>query len=334
MTAEKKISIVIPMYNAGHLIEECLTSIANQTYRNYEVFIIDDGSSDNSPELVSNFSKSNQNFNYVLIKNGGANNARNVGLNYCTGDYVIFVDQDDFFTSKNVFQELIEIFKNLPETDFIIYKYVEYFQKSNIYKKRPDFGKLAVDEKRTTFDQLYSFVSNGNIPISPWDKIFNRQFLINKNINFPVGLIAGDINWFIELIEKSNNIVVLNAEYYAYRRQVSSSLTNSFSLKSFLNFLEIIEDESARLKNKEKDNFTELFCSFLAYEYSILLGLSSNLNKVEFEKYHDRIKALKWLFKFDINKKVRKVKLLINLVGIRITSKILSFYIRTVVNKN
>ncbi len=334
MIAEKKISVVIPMYNAGYLIEECLKSIANQTYFNYEVFIIDDESSDFSPELVSNFSKSNKHFNYILIKNGGANNARNVGLNYCTGDYVIFVDQDDFFISNNVFQDLIEIFKTLPETDFIIYKYVEYFQKSNIFKKRPDFSKLALDENSSTYDQLHSFVSNGNIPISPWDKIFNREFLIKKKITFPVGLIAGDINWFIELIEKSNNIVVLNSEYYAYRRQVSSSLTNNFSLKNFLNFLEIIENESTRIKSKEKDIFTELFYSFLAYEYSILLGLSSNLNKVEFEKYHSRIKSLKWLFKFDINKKVRKVKLLINLVGIRITSKILSFYIKKIVNKN
>ena len=212
MKPENRISIVIPMYNAGYLLKECLLSIENQNYQNFEVFIIDDGSTDNSPEVASDFSKNNKNFNYVLIKNGGANNARNVGLNLCTGNYVIFVDQDDYFMSTTVFSELIEKFNEIPEADFIIYKHIEYFQNSDSIKKRPNFSSAAIDFKSSTYDKLYSFVSNGNVPISPWDKIFKREFLITKNIIFPVGLIAGDINWFMELIEKADNIGVINNE--------------------------------------------------------------------------------------------------------------------------
>tara|TARA_R110000737_G_scaffold352064_1_gene396470 strand:+ start:20133 stop:21137 length:1005 start_codon:yes stop_codon:yes gene_type:complete len=333
MMPGKKISIVIPMYNAGVFIEKCLNSLINQDYKNFEVFIIDDGSKDNSPQISKSFSNQYDSINYVSIKNGGANNARNVGLSLCKGDYVIFMDQDDYFISNSTFNELIKVFTELPNTDFIIYKYVEYFQKSNTTKKRPDFGKSAIEPGNSTYDKLHSFVANGNVPISPWDKIFRREFLLNKNILFPVGKIAGDINWFMELIEKSDNIVVKNSEYYAYRRQVSTSLTNSFDINSFINFIEIIESESDRLKNQLDKKYTALFLSFLAYEYSILLAVSSNLNEIEFKKYRARINNLKWLFQYDTNQKVHKVKLLIKLIGVRKASKFLRYYIKKRVNR-
>jgi glycosyltransferase involved in cell wall biosynthesis len=328
---EKKISIIIPMYNAGPFIKDCIDSLIIQDYSNFEIIIVDDGSNDESPAIVKSYP--NERIHYLLIENAGANNARNYGFANCSGDLIFFMDQDDFLIHNEVFKKISKIFELEENIDFVIFKYKEYFQKSNNYTDRPDFEHKLLSNS-TKYEKFLSFVKNGNVPISPWDKVFKKDFLINSKIIFPVGLIAGDINWFIDIIEKSGNFALINEAFYAYRRQVSSSLTNSFSIKKFINFLHILEIESKNISIKPESEFIELYYSFLAYEYSILIAMSNNLNKNEFKNHIARIKDLEWLLKYDINIKVKKVKIMLNILGFKATSYILSQYIKKIVNKS
>lgn len=319
------------MFNPGILIKECLDSIFTQEYSDYEVLVIDDGSTDNSNVIVQSYI--DHRLKYHRLENNGANNARNYGLKNSSGDLIFFMDQDDFLLHKNFFSVVNNYFTLNPFEDFLIFKYIEFFQRDTVYKKRPDFLPMAL-KSTDKYVKLKSFVKHGNIPISPWDKVFQRNFLINSNINFPVGLIAGDINWFIELIEKSKSFIVINEEFYAYRRQVNSSITNSFSVNKFENFLYVIELETNNVLRKYETPFKELYLSFLAYEYSILIASLPNLNKSEYLLFINRIESLKWILKYDENKKVKQVKILLKFFGFRNGSKVLNYYIKKFVNRN
>src|SRR5690349_17072674 len=92
------ISVVIPMYNAGEFIKPCLDSILRQTYSNFEVLIIDDGSKDISPSLCQEYSAKHKNIQYIPVENGGASKARNIGLEKSSGEFIFFCDQDDFLS--------------------------------------------------------------------------------------------------------------------------------------------------------------------------------------------------------------------------------------------
>lgn len=322
-----KISIIIPLYNPGDYIKECIESIINQAYENYEIIIVDDASSDGSQLLVTPYLS--EKIKYFSVERGGANKARNFGLKNSTGDYVYFMDQDDFLLSDKVLFKIASYFDIDESIDFVIFKYKEYYSRSKIFRSRPDFEDKILHNS-TKFDKLYSFVKNGNVPISPWDKAFRRDFLVCNGIEFPEGLIAGDINWFIELIECTNNFKVTNEEFYAYRKQVAGSLTSKLTITKFENFLHLLEIEVQRTSQKPDSRAKELYFSFLAYEYCILIGLSFSIKSSDRNQYSERINSLTWLLEYDINVKVKKVKVLLNLFGYTISGLILNQYIKRI----
>jgi glycosyltransferase involved in cell wall biosynthesis len=335
MANNLSIVVIIPLYNAGDYIVQCIESILGQQYENYVIRIVDDGSKDHSSDLCAGYAaKYPDKIYYQKISNGGANNARNKALRESSEDLVFFVDQDDFLACDDCFTFLNKHFQACPTDDFIIFKYREYFTKSNIYKERPDFANTATVGEGVEV-KLRSFVVQGNIPISPWDKVFKRRFLLDKNIFLPVGFVAGDINWFIEIINKVNTFSVTNKVLYIYRRQVAASLTNAkFNIKKYEDLLSIIEREVELLEKQDDSPIRQLFFSFLAYEMSILLAMSKNLNQQQRHHYSERVKKLNWLYQFDANPKVKKVNILRRLLGDRLSAVILNKYIQVLVNKN
>ena len=101
-----KISIIIPVYNSQQYLKKCLDSIKIQTYKNLEVILVDDGSTDNSLEICKNYAKKDQRFKVFHKKNGGTSSARNYGLKQVTGDYITFMDNDDYVNNKDAFNNI------------------------------------------------------------------------------------------------------------------------------------------------------------------------------------------------------------------------------------
>ena len=136
----KKLSIIVPVYNTEKYLKACLGSIKNQTYRNIEVFVIDDGSTDNSGIIASEFCKNNSNFFYHKKENEGTSSARNFGLSLATGDYISFVDGDDTI-EKEFIEELVN---TIRENDVFcgltgIYKVIDGV-KHEYYTKKESLG--------------------------------------------------------------------------------------------------------------------------------------------------------------------------------------------------
>ena len=122
-----RFSIIVPVYNVEKYIEECLNSILKQNYKNYEVIVINDGSLDKSGEICENFSKKNFNFKVIHVKNGGLSSARNIGIKKALGEYILFLDGDDFI-AKNCLEDIDNLIKKNNSTDIVFGKIIKYYK--------------------------------------------------------------------------------------------------------------------------------------------------------------------------------------------------------------
>lgn len=146
-------SIILPVYNVEKYLCECVESILKQTYKDYEIILVDDGSTDKSPEICDSFSEQNPCVKTVHKKNGGLSDARNAGTKTARGEYIIYIDSDDFVIAEDFLEKLADKTKNSP--DLILYKYSKYY---DTQKRLADctFSLKSAADKVSYADKIHS----------------------------------------------------------------------------------------------------------------------------------------------------------------------------------
>ena len=204
-----KVSVIVPVYNMEKYITRCLTSLVNQTLDDLEIILVNDGSKDNSEQIIRQFKKDYKNIIYVKKENGGLSSARNFGLIYATGEYVAFLDSDDY-VDKTLYQKMYEKAKatnsDYVECDFI-WKYSDH--------EKIDVGYRYKDKKEM-FEKAR---------VVAWNKLIKREIIINKKIEFPVGLYYEDIEFFYKLLPYINSFAFVE-EPLIYYVQRDNSIVN------------------------------------------------------------------------------------------------------------
>ena len=166
------VSIVVPVYRVEEYLDECINSIINQTYNYIEIILVDDGSPDKCPEICDNYAKNDKRIKVIHKENGGLSDARNFGIPHATGEYIAFLDSDDYVepnTYKTMYEKAVQENSDYVECDFIW----EYPDKSNIDTRDYYFGKREMLEK---------------VRVVAWNKLIKRDIIVNNNIKFPFGL--------------------------------------------------------------------------------------------------------------------------------------------------
>lgn len=319
-----KISFIVPVYNVADYLRQCIYSIVSQTYRDTEIILVNDGSSDKSPEICDSLAEEYECIQVVHKSNGGLSDARNYGLERAQGEYVIFVDSDDFWKSKNDLSELVNIARKYKECDFIGFNCQYYYPHTKRFVQWvPYSNTLAVPiDKNMAMETL---VASGTFPMSACLKLIKRSFLINNRLTFQKGIRSEDIPWFIEVLEHAQCCLFFNRYIYCYRQNVKSSITNTVGEHSFNDLFDILKNELERLKVRTFSiKAKDALYSFLAYEFCILLAMVSNLPNVSIHR--KELYRYQWLLKYTINPKVAKVSIVYRLLGIRITEFVLHCY--------
>ena len=301
------ISIIIPVYKVEAYIHTCVDSILGQSYKNIEVILVDDGSPDACPLICDEYAKRDQRIKVIHKPNGGLSDARNVGLMNATGDYVIFVDSDDFWMDNKDLESLVNEVNKTPDCDFIGFNCSYYYEAEDRYSPWITYQRFLCQDDKDGL--ILSLVKTGVFPVSAWSKILKRDFLVQNHILFIEGLLSEDIPWFLQVLDFAQKFRVVDLYVYAYR-QVSngSSITHSFKEKHFDDILWIIDFCIDFLKHSSFSPETRnALVSFIAYEYCILLG---SLYKLPIkESRNDKRKVLRtfvWLLHYTDHPKVRK----------------------------
>ena len=250
-----KVSIVVPVYNVEKYIEKCLESLVNQTLEDIEIIVVNDGSTDNSQNIIDEYvSKYPYLVRGFIKENGGLSDARNYGIPYCTGEYIGFVDSDDYI-DINMYEKMY-IKAKAENSDIVVCDYYKvYNRKMKLVK-----AKKYIDKKDMFIDTL----------AAAWNKIYRREMLMNSDVIFPKGLIYEDTEFFCKLIPYIN-IASYVSEPFVYYIQRSGSIANTQGEKNsqIFRILKNIVDYY-----KEKELFQEYY-SELEYLYiRIMLGSS------------------------------------------------------------
>lgn len=211
---EPLISVIIPVYNVEKYLNKCITSVVEQTYKNLEIIIVDDGSTDQSPEICDEWKKRDSRIQVVHSSNGGAGKARNTALDMATGDYVTFVDSDDYIAPQ-MYQVLLEQFYDgigIVECNY-----------SMVYDDSEEFKEERKIYKIHTYSAVEAMHENINDHIFRqliWNKMYRKDVI--KGIYFPTGKKIDDEFWTYQAIGNASKLIYMDQKLYAYRQQEQS----------------------------------------------------------------------------------------------------------------
>lgn len=223
------ISIIIPIYNVEKYLKKCLDSIVNQTYKNIEIILVNDGSTDRSGEICDIYSNITDKIITIHQKNQGASIARNIGINKAKGKYITFVDGDDEVGNNYISYLYSLIKKNNTKMSIAAYTIIsETGKKINLGK---NFDEVIIDTE-TCLDRL---LKEKGFTVSPCAKMYDK--VLFENIKFPEGKLFEDNGTIYKLIMQCDKIAYGNESYYYYCRRDTSSTRSKFNLKK----LELIE---------------------------------------------------------------------------------------------
>ena len=320
------ISFVIPVYNVQSYLKDCVLSITSQTYQDIEVILVDDGSKDNSPAICDKLASNDKRVRVIHKDNGGLSDARNCGLKAVHGEYVVFLDSDDFWIGRDSLQKLVKIIADNKDIDFINFNCCYYYGDENFTKWVAFDNSLS---KPTDSDfVIQKLVASGTFPMSACLKVISTKLLRQNELYFKVGLLSEDIPWFIDLLDCSSKSLFINEYIYAYRQNVGTSISRNFGEKNFDSLMSIIKNELDKLETRrftlETKNYIK---SFLAYEFCICLANINRLGKEEKNEKYKELLRYKWLLKYKQNPKVRNVSMAYSVLGIKAVEYLLRFYI-------
>ena len=232
VTKEVAVSVVVPAYNVENYIEQCALSVLNQSYPCCELIIIDDGSTDGTPQILDKLADRNDCIRVIHKENAGVSAARNTGIDMANGEYIVFVDGDDYLAPD--FIEYMVGMAKKTGSEFCLSQ--NCFTHKNECKTEKE--ELDVLNPADATALLLSPI----VIVGCWNKMFSRQLLINEQIRFATDLFYGEGLHFITTVaQRANCVAVGNQKVYYYRRNNALSATTKFRIESVYNGEKSIE---------------------------------------------------------------------------------------------
>ncbi len=271
-----KVSVIVPIYNVEKYLEKCINSLLSQTLEDIQIILVNDGSKDNSGNIAKEYEKNNKDrVIYVEKENGGLSDARNYGLKYATGDFIAFLDSDDYI-EKNAYEEMynkaIEENADYVECDFIW----EFPNKIRVDKQYPYKNKK----------EMLSFVR-----VVAWNKLIKRQLIIDNNLEFPKGLRYEDVEFTYKLIPFINKFAYVDKSFihYVQREGSIANVQNERTAEIFTVLDNVIEFY-------KKNNIYEKYRDELEYNYARYLLCSSlkRMCKIKDKTIREKLLTESW----------------------------------------
>lgn len=306
-----KISVIIPVYNSSTYLRKCLDSVVNQTLKDIEIIVINDGSTDDSKNIIEEYTVKYKNIIFIDQENKGIGKTRNIGIKKATGEYITFVDSDDYI-KENMLEEYYKYAKK-HNFDLVIGSYIKKINNKEIIFEN---NKFKTGNVKTTPQILYL------IEYGPWAKLYKREMLINNNIYFDEKRKYEDMPFVSKALLKSKLIGQITEPYYYYiihnnsetttmdkrvfdildiLKEVKDYYKREYYLRDELDYVIIDKVTTYMLQQRvQKDN--KLRIEFINAGYAFL---NKNIKNWRGNKYYKKTNFLKRIIKN--NKKILKI---------------------------
>lgn len=268
------ISVIVPIYNVEKYLDRCVDSVINQTYKNLEIILVDDGSPDNCPQMCDGYAKKDSRIKVVHKKNGGLSDARNAGMEVASGEYVSFIDSDDYI-SLDFYETLLQTMVD-NNSDIVECSVVKFYEDNN-------FDEYSDDLKLTNCDTLGALdglINENSFKQHVWNKLYKSNIALD--IPYAVGKLNEDEFWTYQVFGKAKKVTRINKTMYYYFQRGSSIMGNGYNIKRLdalegkINRQAYIEKNFPTLATKAK---VDLYGSCMFAYQSVLKFMSGNDKK-------------------------------------------------------
>lgn len=309
----KKISVIVPIYNAEKYLEKCIKSIVNQTYDNIELILVNDGSTDNSEKIINKYINSKETeVIYVKKENGGLSDARNFGLKYATGDYYAFIDSDDYIERKT----LEELSRYMEENyDMIKMKIKKVDEEGNVLEE--NFSPIFTDKSGE--DAFEILLGQDKMTEVAWGYIYRAKFWKENKFEYAKGLYHEDFG--LTPLIMLNAKKVASTDIYGYNYvQTNNSMVRDNKERAFTRAKDLIKHYDNMIKKTEQCKFSKRATQNIRIYYTNCLILAcNNIDSLENrEQYINELRKRK-IYR---NIKIRNIKQLLKKIILRINIKL------------
>lgn len=252
-----KVSVILPVFNVENYLRDCLNSIVNQTLTDLEIICINDGSTDNSPEILKEYGMKDKRIIILNQTNKGHAVATNKGIELAKGECLFCMDADDFLETTALETSYNKIKEKDP--DFVMFKVINYDENNNTYYESEKYSMNKIYDK--VGDNVFNYHDLNELMfetcVAPWNKLYKREFITENNIHFPEGLIFEDNVFYYNAMLSAKKICFID-EFLTYRRWYPTSSTTNGDLR-FISSLEVTNLMIKLFKDKnEYENYKKI----------------------------------------------------------------------------
>ena len=293
-----KVSVIIPVYNSEKYLDRCLKSLIKQSYSDIEVIIVDNGSKDNSIEIIKEYSKNDNRIKFYICDTSGASAARNLGLDKSSGEYGLFVDSDDY-VSIDYIEKMIGLVKSK--------KTMALCNNQEIWNNKIDERKLFenIDNKMLIKEDVIKEIASGRAGLI-CSKLINLSIVKENNIQFDTNIkLSEDLLFFLDVAKYTEEFIHINESLYFYDRRNENSITRRYLENAWENQIYVlnrVEQILYQVNVKEEDKDL-ILCNRL--RQSISFSIINELDNINFKNFKYKVRNIKEI----LNKKINMGKI-------------------------
>ena len=316
-----KISVIVPVYKVEKYLPECIESVLAQTFTDFELILVDDGSPDNSGAICDAYAERDPRVHVTHKTNAGLSSARNAGMLAARGELLMFLDGDDFWNEDRLLEKLSDAWRSrADECDFLMFNISDYFPEGRFVRWK-EYSLVECSRNADKNARVVSMCRGGVFRMSACNKIFERKFLQENCLSFENFLVSEDTPWFANLMTRARNWRCMNVFGYAYRQAREGSITNEMSRSALSRRVEgVCRGIDELVRNAQNSCWTKeassALCSFAAFTLSGQILQWQSLDTESQKKIRER----SWLLRYRQNPKACVSAWIIRLFGFSLAS--------------
>ena len=293
-----KVSVIVPVYNVEKYLSKCLESILNQTFSDIEIICVNDGTQDNSRKILEEYKQKDSRIKIIDKENGGLSSARNAGLKIAQGEFISFIDSDDWIESKmleKLYHNITQMNSDISICAVSLYnEQKQEFDNSNPYFSLGFFNN-TFDNKSFSYRETLPFIMD--VCVMAWNKLYRKSFLDKCNAKFPDGKIFEDGPFFFSIFFKTDRVSIVREPLYFYRINRKGSIVQKAD-KNFIDIIDIVELMYNSIKeipefSYVKDLFYLRKVHDIVYRYQLI-------NPIYRKLFAKKLKTKEFLFNYSI----------------------------------
>lgn len=319
-----RLSIIVPVYNIAHYLNDCVQSVLAQSFQDWELVLVNDGSTDQSPVLCEEWTKKDERIRVVHKTNGGLSDARNAGLLEVKGEYIHFLDGDDYYASDNVLQTLVEQVEQYQYPDTLLFCRIDKYEDTGNENKERSYNVDFINHASSTTVIFEHLLRTQRFNMSACFQIIRREFLMDNQIFFEKELLSEDVDWSMVLWQHLKTVKAVNCYGYCYRHR-SASISTSLSIRTYQSYQYMFQKWIPRLQ-EDVGTLAQLQLNYMAFLFPTLLYGFFLLPKQDRKSAYVLLEEMKPVLQYSATRKSDRVAICVKIIGFYLTCRIFAGY--------